>query len=115
SDVSGEAEGDIGFDDPPLPPPASSPPPPPDCDGEQTSMPVHVVRFGVVRACVWLNHTEFGPRHHVTVSRLYKGSDGRWCSSESFVLLCQLSESGSIRLGRALKNTGFAASWTVTW
>src|SRR5437764_7536135 len=84
-DVTSDGDGDSGFSVPPLPPPASEPPPPPQAEaGESYAEPVHVIRFGVVRACVWLNHTEFGPRHHVTVSRLYKGSDGRWCSSESF-------------------------------
>jgi hypothetical protein len=39
--------------------------------------------MGAVKACVWLNETQNGPRHNVTFSRLYK--DGaNWSESSSF-------------------------------
>ena len=50
----------------------------------RSNLPVHVVRFGAVRACIWVAQTDYGPRHNVTVSRLYKGGDGNWYSSNTF-------------------------------
>ncbi len=46
--------------------------------------PVHVVRLKNIRAAVWANETEMGPRYNATVSRLYKGEDQQWRTSESF-------------------------------
>ena len=51
---------------------------------DRPNFPCHVIRFGLVRACIWRNQTENGPRHNITVSRLYKGSDDRWYSTASF-------------------------------
>lgn len=52
-------------------------------DGEARPRPVQVVRFGRIKAVVWLNHTAVGPIHNVTVSRSYrKGSE--WHESTSF-------------------------------
>ena len=48
--------------------------------------PVHEVRLGRVTAAVWANQTEHGLRHSVTLSRLYKDSDGAWQRSDSFGL-----------------------------
>jgi hypothetical protein len=48
-----------------LEPPESDPAPP-------RTQPVHVVRLRNIRAAIWQNDTEFGTRHNVTVSRLYK-------------------------------------------
>jgi hypothetical protein len=45
--------------------------------------PVHQVRFGRIRAAIWQNNTDNGPRHNVTVSRLYRDGD-RWRDSTSF-------------------------------
>lgn len=45
--------------------------------------PVHEVRVGRVRAAIWENQTDQGPRHNVTVSRLYKEGD-QWKDSSSF-------------------------------
>lgn len=45
--------------------------------------PVHQVRMGRIRAAIWLNNTEAGPRHNVTVSRLYRDGD-QWRDSASF-------------------------------
>jgi len=53
---------------------------------DRPNLPTHVVRLGLVRACVWLNQTEQGPRYNVSVSRLYMGGDQRWHSTASFGL-----------------------------
>ena len=45
--------------------------------------PVHVVRFGSIKAAVWLNQTSAGPMYNVTVSRSYKDGD-QWKESSSF-------------------------------
>ena len=70
------------------PPPPSAPEASPPEDAapheDRPNLPAHVVRFGLVRACVWENRTEHGVRHAVTVSRLYKGGDGLWYSSTTF-------------------------------
>ena len=45
--------------------------------------PVHEIRMGKVKACVWANHTEKGIWHNVTFARIYKdGND--WKESTSF-------------------------------
>ena len=51
-------------------------------DGEKTR-PVHVVRFGSVRASVWANQTQTGVMHSVTVTRSFKEGD-EWHDSTSF-------------------------------
>ena len=53
---------------------------------DRPNLPTHVVRLGLVRASVWLNQTEQGPRYNVSVSRLYMGGDQRWHSTASFGL-----------------------------
>ena len=45
--------------------------------------PVHEIRLGRIKATIWENETENGPRYNVTVSRLYKDGD-EWKSSTSF-------------------------------
>jgi hypothetical protein len=45
--------------------------------------PVHELRLGKVRAAIWANDTEFGARHNVTFSRLYREGE-EWRSTESF-------------------------------
>lgn len=81
---NGDTVVEHSLDQPPPEPTAEAPPPEGADTGDQPNMPVHVVRFGLVRACVWLNHTDQGPRHNVTVSRLYMGSDNNWHSTGSF-------------------------------
>jgi len=45
--------------------------------------PVHEIRLGRIRAAIWENETQNGPRHNVTFTRLYK--DGNtWKDSGSF-------------------------------
>ncbi len=45
--------------------------------------PVHVVRFGAIKAAVWLNETANGPIHNVTLARTYKEGE-EWRESGSF-------------------------------
>ena len=46
--------------------------------------PVHEIRLGRIRAAVWLNDTENGPRYNVQISRLYKDKADQWKDSTSF-------------------------------
>lgn len=46
--------------------------------------PVHEVRLGRIRAAVWLNETDNGPRYNVQISRLYKDKADKWKDSTSF-------------------------------
>jgi hypothetical protein len=46
--------------------------------------PVHELRLGRIRAAVWLNETENGPRYNVQISRLYKDQADKWKDSTSF-------------------------------
>jgi hypothetical protein len=45
--------------------------------------PVHELRLGRIRAAIWQNETENGPRHNVTITRLYKDGED-WKDSTSF-------------------------------
>lgn len=47
------------------------------------SPPVHELRFGLIKASVWQNHTRSGERFNVTLSRLYKNGE-RWVESSHF-------------------------------
>jgi hypothetical protein len=46
--------------------------------------PVHEVRLGKIRASVWGNRTNGATWYTVTLSRLYRGKDGKWQQAESF-------------------------------
>lgn len=45
--------------------------------------PVHTVRFGLIKASIWQNHTRSGDRHSITIVRLYKNGDN-WVESTRF-------------------------------
>ena len=45
--------------------------------------PVHEIRFGRIKACIWKNETQNGDRYSVTLARLYKDGDD-WKESSSF-------------------------------
>lgn len=45
--------------------------------------PVHEIRLGKVKAAIWRNETEAGPRHSVSITRIYKSEAG-WETSSSF-------------------------------
>ncbi|MCL4740962.1 MAG: hypothetical protein KJZ54_02050 [Phycisphaerales bacterium] len=51
--------------------------------GSKKSKPVHVVRYGAIKAAIWRNETSAGPMYNVTVSRTYKEGD-EWRESTSF-------------------------------
>ena len=46
--------------------------------------PVHEIRLGRIRAAIWLNETENGPRYNVQITRLYKDQHDKWKDSTSF-------------------------------
>jgi hypothetical protein len=47
--------------------------------------PVQEIRLGRIRAAIWVNETENGVRHNVTISRLYRDEQqGQWKDSTSF-------------------------------
>lgn len=47
------------------------------------SKPAQEIRLGAVRAAIWRNETENGPRFNTTFSRIYKDGE-QWNHSESF-------------------------------
>ena len=49
----------------------------------ESKRPVHEVRLGRIKAAVWQNPSESGPRYNVTMTRLYR-DDGVWKDSTSF-------------------------------
>ena len=53
-------------------------------DEKSGNKPVHEVRLGRIRAAVWLNDTENGPRYNVQITRLYKDQKDKWKDSTSF-------------------------------
>ena len=58
--------------------------PEPEFEGVPTSNePVHRVRMGRIRAAIWENETQNGPRYNVTFTRLYKAG-AQWRDSGSF-------------------------------
>lgn len=48
-----------------------------------SKQPVHVVRFGLIKASIWQNQTRAGERHNVTVARLFRDGDV-WRESTHF-------------------------------
>ncbi len=45
--------------------------------------PVHTIRFGTIKVCIWQNQTRVGDRFTVTVVRLFKNGD-KWQESTRF-------------------------------
>ena len=45
--------------------------------------PVHTIRMGLVKACIWQQQTKFGNRYHTTVCRIFKNGD-IWQESTRF-------------------------------
>lgn len=45
--------------------------------------PVHEIRFGLIKASIWQNHTRSGDRHSVSVVRLYRNGES-WVESTRF-------------------------------
>lgn len=48
-----------------------------------SSAPVHVIRFGFIKCCIWRSATKAGERHSVSVTRLYRNGDS-WKESTRF-------------------------------
>ena len=48
-----------------------------------TKPPAHVVRYGLIKACVWQNDTRDGVRFSITINRLFKNGD-QWKESQRF-------------------------------
>jgi hypothetical protein len=46
--------------------------------------PVEEVRIGSVKAAIWRNEGESGPRFNVTFQRLYRTENGKWQSTAGF-------------------------------
>ena len=46
--------------------------------------PVEEVRIGSIKAAIWRNEGESGPRFNVTFQRLYRTEDGKWQSTAGF-------------------------------
>ncbi len=47
------------------------------------SKPIHVIRFGMIKASIWLNQTKSGQRHSVSIVRLFRNGDV-WKESTRF-------------------------------
>lgn len=50
---------------------------------ENTKKPDHDIRFGNIKASIWVNQTEYGDQYTIMVSRLYK-KDDKWQRAETF-------------------------------
>lgn len=46
--------------------------------------PVQEIRLGRIKAAIFENQTESGPRHNVVVGRLYKADGEEWKTADSF-------------------------------
>lgn len=61
-------------------------------DGQK---PVHEVRLGSIKAVVWRNDSEFGPRYKATFSRLYQHREQNARSLQSGFLLLSVYPAGN--------------------
>ena len=52
-------------------------------NGTTKKRPIHELRLGRIKAAVWENDTETGPRHNVTIARLYRDGN-QWKDTTSF-------------------------------
>jgi len=67
-----------------------------------SKQPVHVVRFGLIKASIWQNQTRAGERYNVTFTRLFR--DGEvWRESTHF---------GRSDLPLLIKVADHAHTWT---
>ena len=51
---------------------------------QSKSQPFENIRIGNVKAAIWKNNGENGPRFNVTFQRLYRTEEGKWLSTASF-------------------------------
>jgi hypothetical protein len=47
------------------------------------TQPIHEIRYGLIKACIWRKDTRSGLRHTVSVVRLYRNGDA-WKESTRF-------------------------------
>jgi hypothetical protein len=69
--------------------------------------PVEEVRIGSVKAAIWRNEGESGPRFNVTFQRLYRTDEGKWQSTGSFgrddlLVLMKLADAAHTRVMQLL-------------
>lgn len=64
-------------------------------------LPVHTIRMGHIRACIWRHKTLHGIYHRVSISKIYKYGD-RWRESAQF---------GANDLGLAAKVLELSQEW----
>jgi hypothetical protein len=51
----------------------------------QNEKPVHEIRLGAIKAAIWKNETQTGPRYSATLSRIYRDEKLKeWKRTESF-------------------------------
>jgi len=68
----------------------------------ERNRPVDEIRLGSVKAAIWRNETERGPRYSVTFERLYRDGN-EWKSSGSFgrdelLLLAKVADQAHTRI-----------------
>lgn len=51
---------------------------------QSKSQPVEEIRIGAIKAAIWRNDGEQGPRFNVTFQRIYRTNEGEWRSTDSF-------------------------------
>ena len=51
---------------------------------QSKSQPFENIRIGNVKAAIWKNDGDNGPRYNVTFQRLYRTEEGKWLSTTSF-------------------------------
>jgi len=49
-----------------------------------SNKPVREIRMGRIKAAIWENASDSGPRHNVTLRRIYRDGEGKWQTSDSF-------------------------------
>ena len=49
-----------------------------------TNKPAHEIRISGIRATIWKNDTDNGPRFNTTFERSYRPEGGEWKTSDSF-------------------------------
>ena len=47
------------------------------------AQPTYEIRIGLIKACIWRKRTRSGPRHSISVVRLYRDGDA-WKQSTRF-------------------------------
>lgn len=69
--------------------------------------PIDEIRLGAVKAAIWRNDTESGPRFNTTFTRLYRDGE-TWKSADSFgrddlLLLSKVADAAHTRVHELLR------------